>query len=57
MLVVFMHDKFLLNKDIRITFTFALRDFSNTTSILSLKKKKNSSVINYFHVCRCERGT
>jgi hypothetical protein len=56
MLVVFMHDKFLLNKDIRITFTFALRDFSNTTSILSLKKK-NSSAINYFYVRRCERGT
>jgi hypothetical protein len=50
MLVVFMHDKFSLNKEIRITFFFALRDFLSTESILGWKEKKNSPAINYFHV-------
>jgi hypothetical protein len=56
MLVVFMHDKFSLNKEIRITLFFALRDFRSTKSILCLKEKKNSPARNYFHVRRCERG-
>jgi len=56
MLVVFMHDKFSLNKEIRITLFFALRDFRSTKSILCLKEKKNSPARNCFHVRRCERG-
>jgi hypothetical protein len=51
-----MHDKFSLNKEIRITLIFDLHDFRSTKSILGLKEKKNSPAINYFHVRRCERG-